>query len=133
MHDHGQSWDWVIDGDPSGMIGLCARATARNAEPDPIFPAIARWKEALAFLNGEFDNEIAEQAALDKEHEAMKAVLRVVPTTLQGIRAKIDLVVNTDFESSHLVNHLRHACTDEPLNAFLETLYDGARLTAGEA
>ena len=118
MHDHGQS-DWVIDGDPSGMIGLCARATARNAEPDPIFPAIARWKEALAFLNGEFDNEIAEQAALDKEHEAMKAVLRVVPTTLQGIRAKIDLVVNTDFESSHLVNHLRHACTDEPRTPFL--------------
>ena len=82
----------------AALPALAVPAVARATEPDPIFPAIAQWKKALAFSNGKFDGEIAEEAALDKEHEAMKAVLRVVPTTLQGIRAKIDLVVNTDFE-----------------------------------
>jgi hypothetical protein len=115
---------------PALAVPVAATTTTGT---DPVFPAIAQWKKALAFSNGEFDNEIAEQAALDKEYEAMQVVFKTVPTTLQGIRAKIDFVVNSDFETKHVGSHVRHACTDEPLNAFLETLYDGARLIAGEA
>jgi hypothetical protein len=75
-------------------VGLAA------GEPDPIFTLIEHWKEALAFSNGTFDHPKEEQAALDEEHVAMKAVLSAVPTTLAGMGAKIDFAFSADHVSS---------------------------------
>jgi hypothetical protein len=129
MHDHGQSFDWVLDGDPSGMIGTGAKASPRVAEADPIFPAIERWKEALAFSDGTFADPVEEEAALAKESAAADIIFKTVPTTPAGIRAKIDFA----FSVNHVTNHLKSEISDVPLRTFLDTLYEAARTLAGEA
>src|ERR1700728_1530948 len=50
-------------------------------DTDPIFPAIERWKEALAFSDGTFAAPLEEEAALIKESDAVDAIFQTVPTT----------------------------------------------------
>jgi hypothetical protein len=98
-------------------------------DTDPIFPAIERWKEALAFSDGTFAAPLEEEAALIKESDAVDAIFQTVPTTSAGIRAKIDFA----FSVNHVTNHLKSEISDEPLRTFLDTLYESARMMAREA
>jgi hypothetical protein len=106
-------------------IGIAFAAT----DTDPIFPAIERWKEALAFSDGTFAAPLEEEAALIKESDAVDAIFQTVPTTSAGIRAKIDFA----FSVNHVTNHLKSEISDEPLRTFLDTLYESARMMAREA
>jgi hypothetical protein len=53
-------------------------------------------------------------------------VFSTVPTTLAGVRAKIDFALSVD----HVTECLRNGY-DELLGDFLETMCESARLTAG--
>ena len=70
--------------------------------------------------------EEACERASDKRHEAMEAVFETVPTTLAGMRAKIDFAMSVD----HVTECLTNTETTEPLGDFLNTLYESARLLA---
>jgi hypothetical protein len=59
-----------------------------------------------------------------KRYDAMQAVFGIVPTTLAGMRAKIDFAVSTD----HVMDPLTG--DDEALHDFLNTLYKSASLLA---
>ena len=50
-----------------------------------------------------------------------------MPTTLAGMRAKIDFAMCADY----VTDDLRHSETAEPLGDFLDTLYESARIIAG--
>jgi hypothetical protein len=56
----------------------------------------------------------------------MEAVFATVPTTLAGMRAKIDFAMS----AAHITDCLQHTGTAEPLCDFLETLYEAARRLA---
>ncbi len=56
----------------------------------------------------------------------MDAVFETVPTTLVGLRAKIDFAMSADYVTECLTT----TETDEPLRNFLDTLYASARLIA---
>jgi hypothetical protein len=66
--------------------------------------------------------EAAANFALGKREEAMIAVFATVPTTLAGMRAKIDFAVNLDPVDGFFNND------EECLRNFLETLYESSRL-----
>jgi hypothetical protein len=106
LFTHGQSTDWVIDGDPTGM--MCTGAShsqqaALVAGPDPIYAAIERHKAFnVAFsevLHGmsEFETQHGVAAAgIDeweqREHETSNAerdacdeMIATAPTTLAGL------------------------------------------------
>jgi hypothetical protein len=68
--------------------------------------------------------EEASERATHKRHEAMVAVFETVPTTLAGMRAKIDFAMSVD----HVTESLTDTETFEPLCSFLNTLYESARL-----
>ena len=70
--------------------------------------------------------EEAYEKADDNRVDAMKAVFETAPTTLAGLRAKIDFVMS----GPDVTECLTCATTDEPLRNFLETLYESARLIA---
>ena len=67
-------------------------------------------------------DEACDRAYL-KRYDAMQAVFEIVPTTLAGMRAKIDFAVSAD----HVMGPLSE---DETLHDFLNTLYKSASLLA---
>jgi hypothetical protein len=67
--------------------------------------------------------ETADEAASNRI-EAAYAVFDTVPTTLAGMRAKIDWAMSVDHVTGLLSD------TDERLGNFLNTLYESARLIA---
>jgi hypothetical protein len=119
IDDHGQSLDWLIRGDPAGMIcAAAARSTAAVPQFDPIFAAIEAVKEADAAFTAACDRyEAIEQApddVTDEEaeeglaaqnaacgavHAAAHAFLETIPTTRQGLLAGVGFVI------SNLENH----------------------------
>jgi hypothetical protein len=71
--------------------------------------------------------EEAADTATDKRIEATYAVFDTVPTTLAGMRAKIDFAGSVD----HITETLQQTHDPERLKDFLETLYEcAARLAA---
>lgn len=49
VRDHGQSFDWLLIGDPDSMIANAAAGSARGAAAvDPVFEAIERHREAFS-------------------------------------------------------------------------------------
>jgi hypothetical protein len=68
--------------------------------------------------------EEACDGAFLKRYDAMQAVFEIVPTTLAGMRAKIDFAVSADHVMDPLTND------DETLRDFLNTLYKSANLLA---
>jgi hypothetical protein len=80
-------------------------------------------------LNSQIDDYNANvapfQEAIDRIG-AMEAVFETVPTTLAGLRAKIDFAMSEKCVSECLTI----GETDEPLRHFLDTLYESARLIA---
>lgn len=100
-------------------------AIAAQTDTDPIFALIDRWKETFTTAETASDDDsTATMAAFDGEFEAMRAVLEAVPTTLAGIRAKIDFATS----EQHVTAALTTAATDQPLREFLDTLYESARV-----
>jgi hypothetical protein len=69
--------------------------------------------------------EAADEAA-DVRLGATRAVFAIVPTTLAGLRAKIDFAFSVDYVTGLLTN----TGSDEPLRNFIDTLYASARLMA---
>jgi hypothetical protein len=102
--DHGQSLDWIVDGEPGGMICHGAARSMRAAKlTDPIFSAIEahrtaaraessaicaeqdddpRWREAVK----------ATHAAQDAEERALLELFTTIPTTLAGAAAVLEYV-----------------------------------------
>jgi hypothetical protein len=64
--------------------------------------------------------------ATEKRVAAMDAIFATVPTTLAGIRAKIDFAVSMDRDFETFMG----AETEQPLRDFLNTLYESTRLLA---
>ena len=108
--------------------------SARLNEPDPIFAAIEVWKKALAVEEKLYraqrnatreeleDLEDAAYDAASERIESMGAVFGTVPTTLAGLRAKIDFAGTVD----HVTETLQQTHDPERLKDFLETLYECA-------
>jgi hypothetical protein len=69
----------------------------------------------------------AADSAFEDRYAAMEAVFEMVPTTLAGMRAKIDFAMS----ASHVTECLMEA--NEPLQNFLDTLYEAARLMAARS
>ena len=68
----------------------------------------------------------AADAAFEKRMEAQNAVFEIVPTTLVGMRAKIEFAMRQDFVRDVLMNS-----TNECLYDFLDTLYRSAAVISG--
>jgi hypothetical protein len=108
------------------------------ADPDPIFAAIECWKKAVTLENavGHLEEmaepasdvrikEIANEAS-DIRIKATYAVFEMVPTTLAGMRAKIDFTMSEQYVTECLTS----AGTDKPLREFLDTFYEATRQMA---
>jgi hypothetical protein len=141
-------------------LALPAVAASASTDPDPIFAAIERWKELDAVEQAAFearDKAIeacderygtlisamskegrqffeanvfplvkAQDEASHRRFDATRAIFETVPTTLGGMRAKIDFA----FREDYVTDLLLRGHTDEPVQNFLNTLYEGARLVA---
>jgi hypothetical protein len=127
-----------------------AAVAAVSAGPDPIFAAIDQWKEGHAVelasfeaLNAaetafqdrrgtdDYEKNVrpfkeASHQATDAQMDATYAVFDIVPTTLAGMRAKIDFAMSADHVTGLLTDDDEDA--DGALRNFLETLYEAARL-----
>jgi hypothetical protein len=97
----------------------------QSTQADPIVAAIERWKEAVAIADSSSDEEAFDDAA-GAVTEATYAIFKTVPTTLAGMRAKIDFAFSVDHVSELLLNNT----ADDIPRCFIETLYEGARLMA---
>ena len=142
---------------PVPALALPAVAAAVAVEPDPIFATIERWKKldavdfeardkaieacderygtllsAMSKEGGQFFKANvfplvkAQDQASDRRVDATRAIFETVPTTLAGMRTKIDFA----FREDYVTDLLLRGHTDEPVQNFLNTLYEGARLVA---
>jgi hypothetical protein len=100
--------------------------TELKSHPDwrPLVPFLHR---TLNIQTEDYEKNVApiEEAAdtaTDKRIEATYAVFDTVPTTLAGMRAKIDFADSVD----HITETLQQAHDPERLKDFLETLYECA-------
>jgi hypothetical protein len=121
---------------------------ASNAD-DPIFAAIERWKKLDALHVAAIDatddadrravsDEMyeatvmpayrAQRAAQTAAYDATMAVFQIVPTTLAGMRAKIDFAFSVDHVTNSLMRNSAHK--DEMVRSFADSLYEAARLMA---
>jgi hypothetical protein len=108
-----------------------SKISTATAEPDPIFEAIQNWKKALeieeasylAQKNAQTREEVRDLE--DESHELaseriklMHIAFKTVPTTLSGLRAKIDFAGDVNVTES-----LQQTHDPKRLKDFLETLY----------
>jgi len=114
-------------------------------QPDPIFALIEQWKE-LDVLHGAMikatdkaaaagDYSDAVEAAYIAQgnacHEACEvafAIFKTLPTTLAGMRAKIDFAFSVDHVTDLLMNN--SAEDYDMVRHFSNSLYEAARLMA---
>jgi hypothetical protein len=134
--DHGVSLDWLLAGDHGALITYRAcHAAPRLNEPDPIYAAINDFKKLCEIENEAYRAQSAaliqelrdelEDAAYDAASArivAMYTVFETVPTTLEGMRAKIDFAMSVD----HVTESLQQTHAPKRLKDFLETLYECA-------
>jgi hypothetical protein len=120
FYDHGQSLDWIVMGNPGGMIcGAAARSPrAASLIDDPIFAAIDARKRAMAT----FEVEAARQNAIDEARrgpsgelpadlfemerkiselcdincDTARDMLRTIPTTTAGAAALLSYVIDCE-------------------------------------
>jgi len=98
IRSHGQSFDWILLGDPGHMIckvaGLSARALALQPA-DPIFAAIDRHKAAMEVQAAaladvpDIEDGTPAKAAVDAASKAWRAFFRTKPTTVAGVAAAL--------------------------------------------
>jgi hypothetical protein len=120
-------------------LAVPAITVAAIAEPDPIFAAIERWEEAAAIEDAAYYGDgidhddpatvKAQGNASGRRVFATGSVFETVPTTLGGIRAKIDFALSRDFVTDLLLRSAKDD-PDELVRNFIETLYEGARVIA---
>jgi hypothetical protein len=127
--DHGQSLDWLFQGDVRGMIAGHARNSAAAsqlaAEPDPIFAVIDRHRAATDAFNA-FDgpDDEPQNIALEKAyHKARDLLFETVPTTLAGMKAKISYLMSDEWLADGLTSTLA-------LREFLDSIYKSAFIIA---
>jgi hypothetical protein len=102
----------------AALPALVVQAVAASAEPDPIFAAIERHRKATAAcLKADEDQVLDYKRFADAMIDAFYRVWDMVPTTLAGMRAKIDFAV--------ALSQFSDADRD-----FVETFYESARLIA---
>jgi hypothetical protein len=146
MPDHGQSFDWLLEGDASGMICQSAKTSAHLAGPDPVFAAIDRYNKAAdkfdasitavgQYLdaNRQSDGSLPEpedhpklnklerrrDRAMHASNLAMSEMFRTVPTTGAGAQALVRVVqMDSDILDLVLIDDPDKSCED----AFYETL-----------
>jgi hypothetical protein len=107
IDDHGQSLDWLIRGDPAGMIcAAAARSTAAMPQFDPTFAAIDAAREVELLFAGIGENEKAPPEALQQLGAVQSALARTIPTTPAGLVA--------------LTGFLRWAHTDRSLSPYFD-------------
>jgi hypothetical protein len=93
LGDHGQSIDWIVRGDPGGMICEGASRSSRASVGDPIFAVIAEHRAAVeAHMRALYD----EDRPLDTD-DALWEVLTTQPTTLPGVAALLHHVGQLEF------------------------------------
>jgi len=112
-----------------------------SSEPDPIFAAIERHRKAYAAvqaLDAELLNELcagtlsptkeAEKAVLEiggAELDAVRQLIRVVPTTLQGLLAMA--VYIGDYVASNLSDSLDYGVDPEDAYVLLSSMASAAK------
>jgi hypothetical protein len=112
------------------LPAVAVPAVVVAAKPDPIFAAIERWMRLLkieeaaecAHEQARSDRELLKAAdkAGDERYDAMWIVLETVPTTLAGMRAKIDFIID-----DRIFEGIKE--TDNGVQDAIETLYEAAR------
>jgi hypothetical protein len=100
---------------------------AYKPEPDLIFAALKAFDAAVEVENAGYEarNEDAADKAFEQRWSAMLNVVETVPTTLAGMRAKIEFATSVDYVFEALVDD------EERVHAFLDTLYRSAAVIAG--
>jgi hypothetical protein len=119
--DHGQSIDWVVLGDPGGLICKAAKHSERAAlaspsSADPVFPAIEAHKAACAAQTAAIDtgDEDASTEACYAENDALYATLTCRPTTREGAIALLEHMSST-WEGDYTVLAWAFGDDDGPL------------------
>lgn len=130
--DHGQSLDWLFQGDVRGMVAGQAKNSAvaqLAAGPDPIFAVIKDCRQACAqhgaaidatyALPGDWNEETgpspldhpewgALEAAVDqachRQSEAARKLCHTAPTTLAGIAALLNFVIEAHESGDNILN-----------------------------
>jgi hypothetical protein len=122
IREHGQSFDWVLLGDPGGMIyreaaRSPAAVSAIATEPDPIFAAIEAHKAAsaafVAFVNRpEFKGVDLPDAPVEELHDsataAAETMLDVQPTSMAGVIALLKYIYECDRADEYLLPDERY-------------------------
>jgi hypothetical protein len=108
FYDHGQSLDWIVMGDPGGMIcrGAARSARAAGLIDDPIFDAIEQSRRcyaayaALCSLEDQIDRvewERQEDEVMAADRAASDTMIKTIPTTKAGLVALLSYVI-AEFE-----------------------------------
>jgi hypothetical protein len=114
--DHGQSLDWLINGDPGGLICPAAARSARAAVAatahDPIFTAIEAHRAKNAAFSATCKIEEPDMMkkdgfvmpALGAETDAARAMFTTIPTTLARIVALVRYVAECESTGTEMMN-----------------------------
>jgi hypothetical protein len=100
LSSHGQSLDWVFDGNPVGMICGAAKRSAYHRDAlasDPIYAAIDARRLALAKWMTTPEEPAEEyDTAGNADAEAIRKLFTTVPTTLGGVKALLAYIVECE-------------------------------------
>jgi hypothetical protein len=96
LGDHGQSIDWIVLGDPGGMICEGASRSLRAGVGDPIFAVIAEHRAAVE-AEAQPTTLPGVAALLRPVDDALWEVLTTQPTTLPGVAALLHHVGQLEF------------------------------------
>jgi hypothetical protein len=115
VRSHGQSLDWIIEGDPGGLICRAA-AHSRRAQslalsgPDPIYAAIEEFKAAVVTRTAamhafnDADESPASAAvhheAMDREFASLDKLIATSPTSVAGMAALLDTLGVDPYEEA---------------------------------
>jgi hypothetical protein len=95
LDDHGQSIDWIMRGDPGGMICEGASRSSRASVGDPIFAVIAEHRAAVE-AHSYYDEDTPPDTT-GRINDALWEVLTAQPTTLPGVAALLHHVGQLEF------------------------------------
>jgi hypothetical protein len=93
------------------------------AEPDPIFAPMRKYKEAVAVFNAYPHEDEHNEELARAMNQTQDEFYRVVPTTLEGFKAKVAFFLDEYRDGVHM----------EELQGFFDTLCKSACVIAGQA
>jgi hypothetical protein len=126
--DLGETLEKAGDRNPYWSLRTHKQITALKSHAE-LGKAVSFFHRTLNIQTDDYEDNVApvEEAANEAASnriEAAYAVFDTVPTTLAGMRTKIDWAMSVDHVTGLLSD------TDECLGNFLDTLYESARLIA---